>query len=480
MSEIYDVIVVGGGLSGLAAADRLSKNGNLRLLVLEASERFGGRTLTVESKDGGAHDLGGHWLAPSQHLMHNLCRQLGVGVKKQRTEGHAVMDQGAKIVKYKGTVPPIPLISQAEVGIRAFWQLERMAKEVAGPDGVVRINSKNVEAWDGQTLETWKQQSFWTQPAKDLLDVAVRMVWGCECKDISLLHALYDANISGGFAQLVDVEGAAQDSYIEGGSQQVSERLAEGVASRDGCRCLLQAPVHLISHGPEIEMDELAADLEPKNFVFGSADGQKSEFNQLAGKSIIGSPQQEVRISERPETQTSPDTSGRVDSTPASTSQKSVESWCATVHSAKGVFTAKSVIIALAPTMINRHIKFEPPLPSLREQMGARYFMGSYTKAIVCYAKPFWRAKGFSGEAMGAGYSRELPVLMSFDVSDEDGGHAALACFITGDPADDHCALSSGEQKAGVIRSLVRFFGEEARDFREIHIKVWTGDPWTR
>ena len=59
-----DVIVVGGGLSGLAAADSLkSHDASLRVLLLEASDRIGGRILTGQI---GGHDidLGGQWVAP--------------------------------------------------------------------------------------------------------------------------------------------------------------------------------------------------------------------------------------------------------------------------------------------------------------------------------------------------------------------------------------------------------------------------------
>ena len=57
-----DVVVVGGGLAGLSAARSLVTHDNsLRVSVLEAGSRLGGRVETVKNADTGAH-----WVARSQ------------------------------------------------------------------------------------------------------------------------------------------------------------------------------------------------------------------------------------------------------------------------------------------------------------------------------------------------------------------------------------------------------------------------------
>ena len=63
MAELFDtdVVVIGAGAAGLAAAVRLKASG-VEPLVLEAKDRVGGRAHTVRARDGVRLDLGCEWL----------------------------------------------------------------------------------------------------------------------------------------------------------------------------------------------------------------------------------------------------------------------------------------------------------------------------------------------------------------------------------------------------------------------------------
>lgn len=68
---VLDVLVVGAGLAGLTTAYRLLQNDeDLRVRVVEATERVGGRLLTRSIKTAGAgkdfFDVGGEWLSRKQ------------------------------------------------------------------------------------------------------------------------------------------------------------------------------------------------------------------------------------------------------------------------------------------------------------------------------------------------------------------------------------------------------------------------------
>ena len=59
--ELYDVIVIGAGISGLAAARLLHSKG-LKVIVLEARDRIGGRLWTNKSSFSVPVDMGGSWI----------------------------------------------------------------------------------------------------------------------------------------------------------------------------------------------------------------------------------------------------------------------------------------------------------------------------------------------------------------------------------------------------------------------------------
>jgi monoamine oxidase len=75
-----DVVVIGGGAAGVAAAKRLTQ-ASVRCLLVEARPRLGGRAWTVHDRDGHALDLGCGWL-------HSADRNPWTGVANQ--EGFAI------------------------------------------------------------------------------------------------------------------------------------------------------------------------------------------------------------------------------------------------------------------------------------------------------------------------------------------------------------------------------------------------------
>ena len=71
-----DVVIVGGGFAGVTAARELTMRGRSAVLV-EARDRLGGRTYTVE-EDGHPMELGGTWVHPLQSNVWSELKRYGL------------------------------------------------------------------------------------------------------------------------------------------------------------------------------------------------------------------------------------------------------------------------------------------------------------------------------------------------------------------------------------------------------------------
>lgn len=235
-----DVAVVGAGLAGLVAARDLAAAGH-EVVVLEARERVGGRTLNVDIGDGKVVEIGGQWAGPTQDRVLALARELGVGTFPTHADGDNLVEIDGRIRRYRGAIPRINPAVLADVG-QAQLRLDRMARKVPTD---APWNAPRAEQWDGQTMWTWIRRTTFTRGARALLQLAVEAVWASHPADVSLLHVLFYTHAAGGFDPLIGTEGGAQQDRFVGGSQSLSLRLAEGL----GGAVVTGAPVRAISHG---------------------------------------------------------------------------------------------------------------------------------------------------------------------------------------------------------------------------------------
>lgn len=89
-----DVLIIGAGLSGLAAGRRLRDNG-FDVVLAEARARLGGRILSTEAA---GLDLGPAWFWPGQDRIAALVSELGLRAFKQYSQGATVFeDRGGAV-----------------------------------------------------------------------------------------------------------------------------------------------------------------------------------------------------------------------------------------------------------------------------------------------------------------------------------------------------------------------------------------------
>ncbi len=235
-----DAVVVGAGLAGLAAARALRAAGRT-VVVLEARDRVGGRTLNEPIGAGKVVEIGAQWVGPTQDRINGLIAELGLETFPTHAAGTNLFERGGKIGRYEGTIPKVNPVGLAEVGI-VLKRLNSMAAAV--PPEAPWLAPK-ATAWDGQTFESWMRRNVRTGVARDILRLAIIGVWAAEPRDVSLLHVLFYIRSAGSIEMLIDTEGGAQQDRVVGGSQLISIRMAEQL----GEAVELTTPVRRIAHG---------------------------------------------------------------------------------------------------------------------------------------------------------------------------------------------------------------------------------------
>ncbi|MDN5746705.1 MAG: FAD-dependent oxidoreductase, partial [Nocardioidaceae bacterium] len=241
-----DVVVVGGGLSGLVAARKVARAGR-SVLVLEARKRVGGRILNHHFATGGTIETGGAFIGPTQTHIKALADELDIKTFDEYATGKNVYHSSLLgRSTYTGTVPPdLTILLDA-----ALMQL-RLNAYAAQLDVAAPWKHRRAAEWDAITLGTWVRHNTlnscgvnnllrsWTQPG-----------FGADPEELSLLFVLHyiacsgDEDNTGTFERNSDTVNGAQEARFVGGSQRIPLTLA----GKLGQRVALAAPVSRIQH----------------------------------------------------------------------------------------------------------------------------------------------------------------------------------------------------------------------------------------
>jgi phytoene dehydrogenase-like protein len=214
-----DLVVIGGGLAGLAAATLAARRGR-RVRLFEKAGDLGGRA-TTQVKDGFAFNVGPHALYRGDAAMRVL-GELGItprGATPRPSGGHAVR---------AGVKHPFPsgFLSLLSTGLLSLAGKLEVARLLA------RIQALDLAPWQGSTVNQWLAAVTQRDDVRQLLGALVRLTTYGNAPDRQ----------SGG-AALEQVQGALRDNvlYLDGGWQQLVEALraaaaAAGVTIESGLR----------------------------------------------------------------------------------------------------------------------------------------------------------------------------------------------------------------------------------------------------
>lgn len=207
--EELPVLVVGAGMSGLAAAASLEASG-IDAVVLEARDRIGGRTHTADV-DGATLDLGGAWIhGPRRNPIARLSDALGL----ERFEDESGLGRFASddaeidgLSELRMYLIAGPLLA-ALTGDGKFDGLE---------DGEDRSVADFVDAWIADSGLDERDAAIARFAVVDLL---VETEYACDASELSLRWFYEEGGFSGG------------DWLIDGGYGQIVDHLAQGLDVR--------------------------------------------------------------------------------------------------------------------------------------------------------------------------------------------------------------------------------------------------------
>ncbi|ERE63682.1 amine oxidase [flavin-containing] B [Cricetulus griseus] len=250
MSNKYDVIVVGGGISGMAAAKLLHDSG-LSVVVLEARDRVGGRTYTVRNENVKYVDLGGSYVGPTQNRILRLAKELGLETYKVNEVERLIHYVKGKPYAFRGPFPPVwnPI---TYLDHNNLWRtMDEMGEEIPSD---APWKAPLAEEWDYMTMKELLDKICWTKSAKQLATLFVNLCVTAETHEVSALWFLWYVKQCGGTTRIISTTNGGQERKFIGGSGQVSERIM-GLL---GDRVKLERPViHIDQNGENVVVETL-------------------------------------------------------------------------------------------------------------------------------------------------------------------------------------------------------------------------------
>ena len=206
----HDVIVIGAGLAGLTTALRLEQAGVTNILVLEAKDRVGGRTLNIPVQGGYVAEGGGQWIGPGQTAIAEIMAELGINAFPSYVTGKNVNDFSLgpeEQTDYDNAVQMLNSMA-ATVPLDTPW------------------DATNASEWDEITLGSWMTDNMTTTGGYFALYFSVAAFLSAGPDAISLLYFLFYVNSAGSIEALLD---DAQQQRIAGGAQSLSLSIAASI-----------------------------------------------------------------------------------------------------------------------------------------------------------------------------------------------------------------------------------------------------------
>ncbi|KAH6661561.1 amine oxidase B [Verticillium dahliae] len=238
---MFDLIVVGAGLSGLQAAYSAQQAG-LSVAVIEARDRVGGKTWTVPLASGrGVADLGAAWINDRlQPRIWAYVQKFDLQTVRQRLEGKAIMQssESERVVYPFGITPEVRACTRRELNLeRIRDHIQRVSLLKEPP------NSQD----DNVTLDQYVRELGAGPKTIQMVNLWSRVMHGTGGNHMRIISGTQE--ISKGIANLI----GAGRIFLSSPVAAIEDKMSKvEVTTRDGklftgSRCIISLPSTMYS-----------------------------------------------------------------------------------------------------------------------------------------------------------------------------------------------------------------------------------------
>lgn len=197
----YDTAVIGGGLAGWIAAIEVAKGGR-KVVLLEKSERMGGRAMT-NKKNGVFFNLGGHALYRAGEA-YRILQELGIRIEGGAPSSKVNAMWNNQLMPMPAT--PLSMLTSKLLTWSGKWSLLRL---------VIRLMKLDASKAGNASLREWAE--------REIPDPMVRHIFYSLCRTATYAHD-NDHQLAG--PVLVQVQRALKGVlYLHGGWQTIIDQL---------------------------------------------------------------------------------------------------------------------------------------------------------------------------------------------------------------------------------------------------------------
>ncbi|CAB9509887.1 Amine oxidase [flavin-containing] [Seminavis robusta] len=472
-ASALDVLIIGAGQAGMAAAHRLLHKGVTNIHVVEAHPHVGGRTRNVDLATGmydqasdHAVELGGTWLSPNHAAFLGLCQELDIPIFRASRIDPAQAEQGKD--KQSDGDDDWPWW---------YWGPEYTNEEMSEQQDILLFHETSKGANTTQKTRFRTHQQLLAALDKTTLEQlhqAGNMIWnvslGQQVPDLS-----WEAHMPGSRWDELD------------GYTTAAKLMPQ--LSTTNARNILRQVIH---NKNAQEPNQVGYLYNLLSFKGCNSDGPDNEYRVQGGTQAVP-----LAIAHM----LGPDRLTLAD--PVQVIRGAASGRYQVISRSNKVYTANHLIVTGSPHAIMGLHFDNPPLPGEHAQLLQRMPMGTCRKVMAVYKRgPWWRDHGLTGDIIASHLPLELSVPVDsthtedrqpifpqcYDTSPYSLQYGVITCFVEG-RANLYYSSLPHEKQEQLFREFLKLSfaeyippGDDASgwDPDEILMHNWADDPFAR